>query len=64
MTSIYHALDLGKVSVVIPLSSTGHCFADPHCALLARRRAVTLRIIISACMIVGGVVLISGGSRG
>jgi len=60
MTSIYHALDLGKVSVVIPLSSTGPLFSLILTALFLRGvERVTLRIVISACMIVSGVVLIS-----
>ena len=40
MTCIYYALDLGKVSVVIPVSSTGPLvLADSHRAVFARRRA-------------------------
>ena len=60
MTCIYYALDLGKVSVVIPISSTGPLFSLILTALFLRDvERVTLRIIISAALIVGGVVLIS-----
>lgn len=59
MTSIYHALDLGKVSVVIPLSSTAPLFSLILTALFLRDvEKVTLRIVISALMIVSGVALI------
>ncbi len=60
MTSIYHALDLGKVSVVIPLSSTAPLFSLILTALFLRGvERVTLRIVVSAVMIVGGVAVIS-----
>jgi drug/metabolite transporter (DMT)-like permease len=60
MTCIYYALDLGKVSVVIPISSTGPLFSLILTALFLRDvERVTLRIVISAGLIVGGVVLIS-----
>jgi DME family drug/metabolite transporter len=60
MTSIYYALDLGKVSVVIPISSTGPLFSLILTALFLRGvERVTLRIVMSAAMIVGGVVLLS-----
>ena len=60
MTSIYHALDLGKVSVVIPLSSTAPLFSLILTALFLRDvERVTLRIVISAALIVSGVALIS-----
>ena len=60
MTSIYYALDLGKVSVVIPISSTGPLFSLILTALFLRDvERVTLRIVISAAMIVAGVVLLS-----
>ncbi len=60
MTSIYHALDLGKVSVVIPLSSTAPLFSLILTALFLRNvERVTLRIAISTMLIVSGVALIS-----
>jgi drug/metabolite transporter, DME family len=60
MTSIYHALDLGKVSVVIPLSSTAPLFSLILTALFLRDvERVTLRIVVSTLLIISGVVLIS-----
>jgi uncharacterized membrane protein len=60
MTCIYYALDLGKVSVVIPISSTGPLFSLILTALFLRDvERVTLRIVMSALMIVSGVVLLS-----
>ena len=60
MTSIYHALDLGKVSVVIPLSSTAPLFSLILTALFLRDvERVTLRIVVSAALIVSGVALIT-----
>ena len=60
MTCIYYALDLGKVSVVIPISSTGPLFSLILTALFLRDvERVTLRIVISAATIVAGVVLLS-----
>ena len=60
MTCIYYALDLGKVSVVIPISSTGPLFSLILTAIFLRGvERVTLRIVVSAAMIVGGVMLIS-----
>ena len=60
MTCIYYALDLGKVSVVIPISSTGPFFSLILSALFLRDvERVTMRIVLSAAMIVGGVMLIS-----
>src|SRR5947208_1638911 len=60
MTCIYYALDLGKVSVVIPISSTGPFFSLIFAALFLRDvERVTLRIVLSAAMIIGGVVLIT-----
>jgi len=60
MTSIYHALDLGKVSVVIPLSSTAPLFSLILTALFLRDvERVTLRIVISTVLIVSGVALIT-----
>jgi uncharacterized membrane protein len=60
MTSIYHALDLGKVSVVIPLSSTAPLFSLILTALFLRDvERVTLRLVVSTVLIISGVVLIS-----
>jgi len=60
MTCIYYALDLGKVSVVIPISSTGPFFSLILSALFLRDvERVTMRIVLSAAMIVSGVMLIS-----
>ena len=60
MVCIYYALDLGKVSVVIPISSTGPFFSLIFSALFLRDvERVTLRIVISAAMIVGGVLLLT-----
>jgi uncharacterized membrane protein len=60
MTCIYFALDLGKVSVVIPISSTGPFFSLILTAIFLRDvERVTLRIVLSAALIVGGVLLIS-----
>jgi drug/metabolite transporter (DMT)-like permease len=60
MTCIYYALDRGKVSVVIPIASTGPLFSLILTALFLRDvERVTLRIIVSAALIVGGVAMIS-----
>jgi len=60
MTCIYYALDLGKVSVVIPISSTGPFFSLILAAVFLRDvEKVTPRIITSAAMIVGGVLLLT-----
>lgn len=60
MICIYFALDLGKVSVVIPISSTGPFFSLMLTALFLRDvERVTLRIVLSAALIVSGVALIS-----
>jgi uncharacterized membrane protein len=60
MACIYYALDLGKVSVVIPISSTGPFFSLILTALFLRDvERVTLRIVLSAGMIIGGVVLLT-----
>jgi uncharacterized membrane protein len=60
MTCIYYALDLGKVSVVIPIASTGPLFSLILTAIFLRDvERVTLRIVMSALMIVGGVVLLT-----
>jgi DME family drug/metabolite transporter len=60
MICIYFALDLGKVSVVIPISSTGPFFSLILAALFLRDvERVTLRIVLSAAMIVAGVLMIT-----
>ena len=60
MVCIYYALDLGKVSVVIPISSTGPFFSLIFSSLFLRDvERVTGRIVISAAMIVGGVLLLT-----
>jgi DME family drug/metabolite transporter len=60
MVCIYYALDLGKVSVVIPISSTGPFFSLLLAAVFLRDvEKVTLRIVVSAVMIVAGVVLLT-----
>ena len=60
MTCIYYALDLGKVSVVIPIASTGPLFSLILTAIFLRDiERITLRIVVSAAIIVGGVILIS-----
>ena len=60
MVCIYYALDLGKVSVVIPISSTGPFFSLVFAALFLRDvERVTVRIVLAATMIIGGVVLLT-----
>jgi uncharacterized membrane protein len=60
MVSIYYALDLGQVTVVIPISSTGPFFALIFSALFLRDvERVTLRIVLGACLIISGVLLIT-----
>jgi drug/metabolite transporter, DME family len=60
MVCIYYALDLGQVSVVIPIASTGPFFSLILTAIFLRDvERVTVRIVISAAMIVGGVVLLT-----
>ena len=60
MVCIYYALDLGKVSVVIPIASTGPFFSLILTALFLRDvERVTFRIVLSAAMIVSGVVLLT-----
>lgn len=60
MVSIYYALDLGKVTVVIPISSTGPLFALTLSALFLRDvERVTLKIALGACLIIAGVLLIT-----
>ncbi|HEY3303325.1 MAG TPA: EamA family transporter [Candidatus Binatia bacterium] len=60
MICIYYAIDLGNVSVVIPISSTGPFFSLIFSALFLRDvEKVTLKIVCAAAMIVVGVVLIT-----
>jgi uncharacterized membrane protein len=60
MACIYYALDLGKVSVVIPISSTGPFFSLILTALFLRDvERVTLRIMLSAALMIGGVLLLT-----
>ena len=60
MVAIYYALDLGKVTVVIPISSTGPFFALTLSALFLRDvERVTLKIVIGASLIIAGVLLIT-----
>jgi uncharacterized membrane protein len=60
MACIYYALDLGMVSVVIPISSTGPFFSLVLAALFLRDvERVTLRIVLSAALIVAGVLLLT-----
>jgi len=60
MVSIYYALDRGQVTVVIPISSSGPLFALALSALFLRDvEKVTIQIVTGACLIVGGVLLIT-----
>ena len=60
MVSIYYALDLGKVTVVIPISSIGPFFSLIFSALFLRdMERVTLKIVLGASLIIGGVLLIT-----
>ena len=60
MVCIYYALDLGKVSVVIPIASTGPFFSLILTAPFLRDvERVTVRIVLSAAMIVGGVLVLT-----
>jgi uncharacterized membrane protein len=60
MVAIYYALDRGKVTVVIPISSTGPLFALTLSAIFLRDvERVTLKIVLGAAMIIGGVLLIT-----
>ena len=60
MACIYYALDLGKVSVVIPISSVGPFFSLIFAALFLRDvERVTLRIVFAAALIIGGVLLLT-----
>jgi len=60
MVSIYFALDLGKVTVVTPISSTGPLFALTLSALFLRDvEQVTVQVVLGACLIIAGVLLIT-----
>lgn len=60
MVSIYYALHLGTVTVVIPISSIGPLFALTLSALFLRDvERVTLKIVLGACLIIAGVLLIT-----
>ncbi|MBI2985582.1 MAG: DMT family transporter [Deltaproteobacteria bacterium] len=60
MASMYYALDLGKVTVVVPLSGTGPLFALALSAIFLRDvERVTLKIVMGACLIIGGGLLIT-----
>ncbi len=60
MVSIYYALDLGKVVVVIPISSTAPLFTLILTALFLKGvERVTLRIVLGAALIISGVVLLT-----
>ena len=60
MVAIYYALYLGKVTVVIPIISTGPLFALSLSALFLRDvERVTIKIVIGACLIIAGVFLIT-----
>lgn len=59
MVCIYYALDLGKVSVVIPMSSTGPFFSLILSALFLRDvERVTLKIVLASVLMMSGVLLI------
>lgn len=60
MVAIYYALDRGQVTVVIPIGSTGPFFALILSALFLRDvERVTFKIVLGACLIIGGVLLIT-----
>jgi len=60
MVTIYYALDLGKVVVVIPISSTGPFFSLIFTALFLKGvEKVTARIVSGAALIIGGVILLT-----
>lgn len=60
MVSIYFALDLGQVTVVTPISSTAPLFALALSALFLRDvERVTPKIVMGACLIIAGVLLIT-----
>ncbi|MFQ5842709.1 MAG: EamA family transporter [Thermodesulfobacteriota bacterium] len=60
MVMIYYALYLGKVTVIIPIISTGPLFALSLSALFLRDvERVTSKIVVGACLIITGVLLIT-----
>ena len=60
MVAIYYALDLGRVIVVIPLSSTGPFFSLILTFFFLRGvERVTLKIVAGAALIVSGVILLT-----
>lgn len=64
MVCIYYALDLGKVSVVIPMSGTGPFFSLILSALFLRDvEPVTLKIVLAAALIIRRVLLIAYGNE-
>ena len=59
MASLYYALSLGEVIVVIPVTSTGPFFTLTLSAIFLRDiERVTRKIVLGACLIVIGVVLV------
>lgn len=60
MAALYHALTLGDVIVITPITSVGPFFALCFSALFLRdTERVTLKIVLGASMIIGGVLLIT-----
>jgi len=60
MVTIYYALDLGKVVVVIPISSTGPLFSLIFTVLFSKGvERVTLKIVLGAALIISGVILLT-----
>lgn len=60
MVTIYYALDLGRVVVVIPISSTGPLFTLILTAIFLKGvEHVTLKIVLGAALIISGVVLLT-----
>jgi len=60
MVTIYYALDLGRVVVVIPLSSTGPLFTLLLTAIFLKGvERVTVKIVMGAALIISGVILLT-----
>ena len=60
MVTIYYALDLGRVVVVIPLSSIGPLFTLLLTAIFLKGvERVTLKIVLGAALIISGAVLLT-----
>jgi len=60
MVTVYYALDLGKVVVVIPIMSAGPLFTLTLSALFLKDvERVTLKIVLGAALIISGVLLIT-----